>query len=121
MPIPFFDQAIQEEAGALEAIANLATASASDKSEIANLTSTNDILTSTNATLVKELTYLRKEIYALRTSSSDVVHFTHYFQSYSNNSNHASHRCPSPKDGHKNRATTLNKMGGETRRYRQSA
>ena len=53
-----FDQAIQEEVGSLEAIANLATVSASDKSTIATLTVTNATLTSTNSTLAKEIIFL---------------------------------------------------------------
>ena len=39
-----FDRAISEEAHSLEAIANLATASATDKAAIATLTNTNAVL-----------------------------------------------------------------------------
>ena len=116
-----FDQAIQEEAGALEAIANLATASASDKSTMSILTATNATLTATNATLVKETSFLRKEIYALREAGSDAGHRKHYCWSCGTSSNHPSHKCTTKKDGHKNGATAINKMGGETRRFRQSA
>ena len=115
------DHAIQEEAGALEAIANLATASASDKSTIATLTATNATLTSTNSTLAKEITFLRKELYALRDAGSDNTNHKHYCWLCGTSLSHPSHKCNAKKDGHKNGATATNKIGGETRRFRQSA
>ena len=105
----------------MEAITNLATASASDKSTIATLTATNATLTSTNSTLVKEITFLRKELHTLRDAGSDTNHRKHYCWSCGTFSSHPSHKCNVKKDGHKNGATATNKMGGETKRFRPSA
>ena len=66
-----FDNEINEEAHALEAIANLATASATDKSTIATLTNT-------NAMLVKEIANLRKEIASFKPFPRNSFAFTHY-------------------------------------------
>ena len=116
-----FNQAIHKEAGALEAIANLATASASDKSTIATLTATNATLTSTNSTLVKEITFLQKELHTLCDAGSDTSYCKHYCWSCGTSSSHPSHKCNTKKDGCKYGATATNKIEGETRRFQQSA
>ena len=105
----------------MEAFANLATTSASDKSTISTLTSTNAILTTTNATLVKEIFFLRKEIHALCEAGSDTGHRKYYYWLCGTSLSHPSHKCNAKKDGHKNGATAINKMGGETRCFWQSA
>ena len=111
------DQHIYEEAQALEAIANLATASASDKTTIATLVEA-------NASLVKEVTSLHKEIATLRLANHSKgrkgkgTSLMHYCWSCGTNLNHASLDCINPKPNHKNDATAANKKGGETRRFK---
>ena len=109
-----FDNEINEEAHALEAIANLATASATDKSTITTLTNTNTML-------VKEITILRKEIASLKPFPRNSFTFTHYCWSCGTKSDHPSHKCEKRKPNHQVQATAANKMGGETRGFRSSA
>ena len=99
----------------MEAFANLATTSASDKSTISTLTSTNAILTTTNATLVKEIFFLRKEIHALCEAGSDTGHRKYYYWLCGTFLSYSSHKYNAKKDRYKNRATTINKIGRETR------
>ena len=113
-PDATFDNVISEEAHALEAIANLATASATDKATIATLTNT-------NATLVKEIANLRKEIASLKPSARSSFPFTHCCWSCGTKSDHPSHKCEKQKANHQAQATAANKIGGETRVFRPSA
>ena len=113
-PDATFDNEIIEEAHALEAIANLATASATDKATIATLTNT-------NATLVKEIASLRKEITSLKPYPRSSFPFTHYCWSCGTKSDHPSHKCEKRKPNHQVQATAASEMGGETRVFRSSA
>ena len=113
-----FDRAISEEAHALEAIANLVTASATDKSNVETITKTNEVL-------VKEIASLRKEIISLRSALQPFG--THLFGtntndccSFSTKSSHPSHKRENKKPNHQLRTTAANMMGGETRTHRPS-
>ena len=109
-----FDRAISEESHALEAIANLATASATDKATIPTLTNT-------NAVLVKEIASLRKEITSLRFRPQPFGSNTHYCWSCGKKSDHPSSKCETRKPNHQTGATAANMMGGETRMWRRSS
>ena len=102
----------ESEVQALEAIANLATASAEDKQTIATLTAT-------NASLVAELIEVRKEFAAFRKSTRS--NLKHYCWSCGTHCDHDSKICKAKKAGHKDEATWKNKLGGSESRYKPKA
>ena len=102
----------ETEVQALEAIANLATASAEDKQTIATLTAT-------NASLVAELVEVRKEFAAFRKTSRNV--HKHYCWTCGTHCDHDSKICRVKKPGHKEEATWKNKMGGNESRFKPRA
>ena len=110
-----FDQALDHESSALEAIANLAVASSEDKQTIS-------VLTATNSRLVQELVSLRAELASCKANRVRGDRRNRFYcWSCGVNSPHDSSRCNKKKDGHKVEATYLNKMGGSTNRYRPVA
>ena len=90
-----------QEAQALEAIANLATASADSRQTI-------NALTQTNASLVAELVSLRKEAAALKLRKTK----NHCCWSYGTLSDYKSKNCANKKPGNKDDATFYSKQGG---------
>jgi hypothetical protein len=122
--------ALQEEAIAIQtadALANLATATASDRTTVANLTDTNAKLaielTSVNAQLIKALA----KITELQASNKHNNGKHHPPREYASNENycwshgykvsatHSSSTCAHKSPGHKNEATRNNNMGGSQR------
>ena len=123
----------------VEAIANLATATASDREAVASLTAANSNLTATNNRLTEELIKANRELVAAlrqvqsltkqvqdlsggrpRTSSYPSSHSTsHYCWTCGTNSPHPSHKCDKKKPNHQDKATKYNMMGGNTNKFHQ--
>ena len=116
------------------AIANLATATASDRSTVANLTATNSSLSTklnlANAKLIAvtaELAALQIATAAVRSAGTQQAIATRNRPAYVTNRNycwthgyrvgptHTSATCTAPRDGHQTTATRANTMGGSTR------
>ena len=102
-----------QEVQALEAIANLATASTENRESIATLTAT-------NAALVKELVELRLEAKNLRATLSRRNKFSNYCWSCGMNCDHTSRACQNKKEGHKVQATLRNMLGGSIEVFQRS-
>jgi hypothetical protein len=107
------------------AIANLATATAADRTAVANLTSTNATLTkeltTSNTKLITALNMvntLQKQINERtptgqsRTSTSGAR--KHYCWTCGYRSEHSSFYCPTPATGHQTRAKASDTMNGST-------
>jgi len=118
----------------IDAIANLATATASDRETVANMSSTIDTLTNELATTNHELIIALKKIATLTAS---VEHFkakcndstsgsnartrfsrSHYCWTCGCKCSHPSHECTVRKTGHKNKATAEKKLGGNITTFR---
>ena len=95
-----------QEAQALEAIANLAIASADSRQNI-------KILTETNACLVAELIALRKEAAALKLRKTK----NHCCWSCGTFCDQKSKNCPNKKPGHKDDADFYNKQSGSETKH----
>jgi hypothetical protein len=133
-----FNHDIQQET--VDAIANLATATASDRATVASLTATNSRLTleliAVNAKLVKALEANKQRQVtttggrsntttrgrASTTTNGDRERSQktpgpHYCFKCGSNVWHTSARCWSKKAGHQDEATEENKMGGSTQKF----
>ena len=119
----------------LDALANLATATAEDRRAVANLTGTNATLTkdlaTSNGKLIAALTLvtnLTKQIAELRTGSSQRVNTNgnggntngssegkHYCWTCGYHSEHSSWYCPTPATGHQTRAKVAGTLNGSTK------
>jgi hypothetical protein len=119
----------------LDALANLATATAEDRRAVANLTGTNATLTkdlaTSNGKLIAALTLvtnLTKQIAELRTGSSQRVNTNgnggntngsserkHYCWTCGYRSEHSSWYCPTPATGHQTRAKAADTLNGSTK------
>jgi hypothetical protein len=114
----------------IDAIANLATATAADRQAVANLTTTNasltkDLSTSTTKLLaaLTTITVLTKQLADLRSAASPPVPTAntqtsgerkHYCWSCGHRCLHSSSKCPVPKDGHQKGAKAADTMNGST-------
>lgn len=115
---------------AVEALANLATATASDRATVATLTATVANLAAelaeTQAKLVKALMENSKLIKQLGTKGANTLTSegggydpsdakpVHYCWTHGFKCLHPSHKCPAPKEGHVKRATRARTFGGST-------
>ena len=111
--------AVDYQRETIDAIACLATATATDRKALENLTATNlaltTELTSTNAKLVTALlkvTKLTEQIKNTKRSNSTSGTGKYYCHSHGYACTHHSGNCPSQKDGHNKYATNDNKLGG---------
>ena len=118
----------------IDAIANLATATASDRATVATLSKTVDTLTNELATSTQELVSALKKVTALtnsveywkaksntgRSGGGDRNNrlLTHYCWTCGCKCNHNSRDCTLKADGHKSNATAENKQGGKTTNFR---
>jgi hypothetical protein len=117
-----------------EAIANLATATASDRATVASLTATNSKLTleliACNAKLVKALETIKSQGQPNRepggsgrnrrqATQRQKTQGPHYCHTCGSGVWHASSSCWSKKSGHQDAATEENKMGGSTKAFKQ--
>jgi hypothetical protein len=103
----------------VDAIANLATATAHDRQTVATLSATNSALTteltSVNRKLVNALLEISKLHAANQTSPTNApAEPKHYCWSCGYRQTHYSSRCPNPKEGHKKAAKASDTMGGST-------
>jgi hypothetical protein len=102
----------------IDAIACLATATASDRHTVAVLTETNSALTKelaiVNAKLVTALLANSRLAVPSATSSDSRMDARHYCWSCGYQCLHYSSRCPCPKEGHQKGAKASNIMGGST-------
>jgi hypothetical protein len=126
-------QDIQQDT--VDAIANLATATAADRTTVATLTATNSRLTqellAVNAKLVRALEQNRNRPSkpkddTLRDASGNRVRSQktqgpHYCFKCGSGVWHASAQCWSKKPGHKDEASETNKMGGSTKVFTAAA
>jgi hypothetical protein len=110
----------------IDAIANLATATAADRTAVANLTDTNALLTrslaKSNEKLIAALTQvtaLTKQVAALNGtptphSSTPTTSFErrHYCWTCGYRCEHSSWNCPTPSTGHQKRAKAADTMNG---------
>ena len=117
----------------VEALANLATATASDRETVANITATNKALMDELAKVNSELIIALKKINSMgqtiaelknkgNTSStypSTTAGHTHYCWSCGFKSPHPSHKCDSKKEGHQEKATKYNNMDGSKANYKK--
>ena len=121
----------------VDAIANLATATAIDRETVATLATANAALTTTNATLSAELARANAELTAalkkiasmaqtiqtLKQKGKEPATYStehkHYCWTCGHNSPHPSHKCDNKKEGHKDRATKYNTLGGESKVYQK--
>ena len=128
-PQPYED----EHQDTIDAIANLATATAADRTAMANLTTTNLALLSENTSITTKLVSALNRINTLTqqladarngttrhtpaTSSSSTHTSTkkHYCHSCGFKSEHSSWYCQEPKEGHQKRAKASDTMGGSTK------
>ena len=115
-------QAAEYQHDTAEALANLATATANDRQAVANLTATNRRLTEelakVNAELItalKKITHLTQTVTELQ---NNLPSYKHYCWSCGTNSPHPSHKCENKKQGHKDKATKHNMMGGTTTTFK---
>ena len=108
----------------LDALANLATATAHDRQSVATLTETNSLLTkeltTINAQLVTALlanTKLTRLLNTTKTSEPTDPRFEarHYCWSCGYKCLHWSSQCPTPKDGHQKLAKASDTKGGSTK------
>ena len=121
--------AVSYQQDTVDAIACLATATASDRQALANLTATNLALTnelaSTNAKLITALLKVTKLTELLGNNKGGVRsnntyvprQRTYYCHSHGYACPHHSNNCPSPKAGHNKHATFDNKLGGLITKY----
>ena len=105
----------------IDAIANLATATAADRTAVANLTTTNATLTAELVAANAKLVTALEQIAALTSrldsagkaprmgTSSERKHYCH---THGFRSTHSSWNCEHPGEKHEKRATKLNQMGG---------
>ena len=108
----------------VDAIANLATATAADRQTVATLSATNSTLTveltSVNRKLVTALADIAKltlqvaDLKAKTGTSGGVLEPKHYCWSCGFKQTHYSSRCPNPKTGHQRAAKASDIMGGST-------
>ena len=77
-------------------------------------------LASANASLVKELASLRRKLSALKSHENSEQSRKHHCWLFGANCNHPRYLYPNPKEDYKERATTANQIGRETRRSRAS-
>ena len=116
----------------VEALANLATATASDREAVANLTSTNkalmDELAKVNAELInalKKINFMGQTIADLKAKNSNTTSPTptlghnHYCWSCGFKSPHPSYKCINKKQGHQDKATKYNIMDGSKATYKE--
>ena len=110
----------------IEALTNLATATASDRAIVNSLTATNrDLMTQlskVNAELItalKKINYMRQVILDLKPkfhsgspSISPLTGHNHYCWSCGFKSSHSSHKCNDKKKEHQDKATTFNTLNG---------
>ena len=108
------------------ALANLATATASDRDAVNNLTETNRALmaelTKVNAELItalKKINYMGQVISDLKSKSPSsptappsLIGNNHYCWSCGFKSPHPSHKCNNKKEGHQDKATKYNTLDG---------
>ncbi len=117
----------------VEALANLATATAADRSTVAQLSATNASLTTELAQQTAQLATARAEITALKIEVASLKRpgqatplrpprvYTHtntnycWSHGYKVSRHHTSQTCGGPKDGHQRDATRQNTMGGSLR------
>jgi hypothetical protein len=112
----------------IDALANLATATAEDRRAVANLTGTNATLTkelaTSNTKLISALTLvntLTKQIADLRASSNSrsptngPSERKHYCWTCGYRCEHSSWYCPTPGAGHQTRAKAADTMNGSTK------
>jgi hypothetical protein len=116
------DSAFQHDT-TIDAIANLATATAADRTAVANLTDTNALLTKqlakSSEKLIAALTQvnsLTKQLSDLRTTNTapanPVSERKHYCWTCGYRSIHSSWNCPTPAPGHQKRAKVSDTMNG---------
>ena len=118
--------AVDYQQETVDAIACLATATASDRKAIENLTATNLALTnelaSTNAKLITALLKVTKLTEQATNSKGGKGKFSkankYYCHSHGYACPHHSGACPDPKEGHNIHATNDNKIGGLTTKYK---
>ena len=118
--------AVNYQQDTVAAIACLATATASDRQALADLTATNLTLTtelaSINAKLITALlkvTKLTEQIKGGKVkNTSSTGTRTYYCHSHGWACPHHSGNCPSPKEGHNQHATNDNKLGGLASKYK---
>ena len=102
-----------------EALANLASATASDRATVASLTTTNEKLTAQLGQLTNQLSLAMTKIAEMEkllaakpvNLSTRSYCWTHGFRV---SKNHNSESCKNPAPGHKKEATATNRKGGST-------
>ena len=123
-------QATTFQQDTVDAIANLATATAQDREAVANLTSANATLTAELAKVNGELILALKKINTMSQIIQDLKtkggqtstgtspdNHKHYCWSCGHSSPHPSHKCNNKKEGHEDKATKYNTMGGEAKKF----
>ena len=120
--------AVDYQRESVDAIACLATATATDCKALENLTATNLILTtelaSINAKLITALlkvTKLTEQLSSRKggnSANSDTTTKLYYCYSHGYACPHHSGNYPNPKDGHNKHATNDKKLGGVTTKYK---
>ena len=127
-----FQATIDYQKDTVDALANLATATANDREAVSNLTATNKMLTDELATVnaelisaLKKISYMEKTMADLRAKSQDkgptpnpTTGHTHYCWSCGFKSPHPSYKCEVKKDGHQDKATKYNTMNGCRSNYK---
>ena len=121
--------AVEYQRETVDAIACLATATATDREALKNLTATNLTLTnelaSTNAKLITALLKITKLTEQINNGKGGkgkttfgTAPKTYYCHSHGYACPHHSGNCPAPKDDHNKHATNDNKQGGLTTKYK---
>jgi DNA repair exonuclease SbcCD ATPase subunit len=121
----FHTEAATDQQETIEAIANLATATAEDRKAVANLTGTNATLTKEHATtngklvaalmLVTTLTKQNADLRAgkgHRSTENRTTERKHYCWTCGYRCEHSSWLCPNPATGNKTRAKASDTMNG---------
>jgi hypothetical protein len=106
----------------VDAIANLATATAHDRQTVSTLTATNSALTLELTAVNRKLVTALQEIAKLQAASNSSVGTPaavplepkHYCWSCGYRQTHYSSRCPVPKPGHQKSAKAADTMGGSS-------
>ena len=116
----------------VDALANLATATASDREAVANLTATNKALMDELAKVNAELITALKKINSMgliiadlkaknpsnTSPSTPTTGHTHYCWSCGFKSPHPSYKCDVKKEGHQDKATKYNTLNGNRNNYK---
>jgi hypothetical protein len=123
------EEIVDHHENTLDALANLATATAEDRRAVVNLTGTNATLTTELATsngklisALNRITNLTKQLANLRANSSNRGDTNgsnnerkHYCWTCGYRCEHSSWKCPTPPTGHQTRAKAADTMNGSNK------